>query len=57
MLHVTTLLVAHGDHASLDAWTTLLHLLHPQHWAVPVLAVLGAVLAVRVVRRGTGPAS
>ena len=42
--------LVHGTHPD-ELGPALLHLLHPQHWAVPVLAVTSALLAMRAVRR------
>ena len=45
-------LAVHGDHTFSSVTRVLLHVLHPEHWAVPVLAITGGLLAVYSVRRG-----
>ncbi|MFT5464443.1 MAG: hypothetical protein ACI8QS_003340 [Planctomycetota bacterium] len=52
-MHVAfTSLAIHGEHTFSSVTQTLLHVLHPEHWAVPVLAITGGLLAVYSVRRG-----
>ena len=44
-------LAVHGEHIFSTLTQTLGHVLHPEHWAVPVLAIWGGLMSVYSVRR------